>query len=228
MNIVPRAEAKSNGDTWYFTGKPCKNGHIAARQVSNGGCYECHRSREEARDRTEQQRQYRIDNREWIREKNRAYARANKEKRQQWLRENRERVRKKAREYADRNADAIAEYKRRYYQRRYREDVMFKCSQICRSMVWRCIGRGSTGKRTEALLGYSADDLCAHIEAQFSEGMRWDNYGEWHVDHIYPVSLFVKSGETDPSVINALSNLRPMWASDNQSKGAALPEGSAC
>lgn len=43
---------------------------------------------------------------------------------------------------------------------------------------------------------------------------------EWHVDHIIPVSELVRCGVTDPAKINALENLRPMWAKDNMSKGA--------
>lgn len=79
-----------------------------------------------------------------------------------------------------------------------------------------------TGKkkttRTEAALGYTCDDLKAHIAAQFKDGMSWDNHGEWHIDHIEPVSDMVKRGVTDPSVINALSNLRPLWAYENLSR----------
>ena len=28
---------------WYFTGKPCKHGHVSKRQVSGKGCWECHK-----------------------------------------------------------------------------------------------------------------------------------------------------------------------------------------
>lgn len=37
----PRTIAIELGEKWYFTGKPCKHGHIALRQVSNKGCKEC-------------------------------------------------------------------------------------------------------------------------------------------------------------------------------------------
>lgn len=52
--------------------------------------------------------------------------------------------------------------------------------------------------------------------------MSWEAHarGEIHIDHIVPVSKLVSDGETDPAVINALSNLRPMWAADNLAKGA--------
>lgn len=40
-----RHEAKLRGDFHYFTGVPCKNGHIEKRIVSNGSCMECSRLR---------------------------------------------------------------------------------------------------------------------------------------------------------------------------------------
>lgn len=39
--IVLPSVAKESGLTWYFTGKPCKHGHIAKRQLVNGTCFEC-------------------------------------------------------------------------------------------------------------------------------------------------------------------------------------------
>jgi len=40
-NVGLRKEAKLRGDLRYFTGQPCKNGHIAERITSNGSCLEC-------------------------------------------------------------------------------------------------------------------------------------------------------------------------------------------
>jgi predicted RNA-binding protein YlxR (DUF448 family) len=41
MDIISRKEAKAIGLTRYFTGKPCKHGHVSERHVSHGGCYVC-------------------------------------------------------------------------------------------------------------------------------------------------------------------------------------------
>ena len=41
MNKTPRQIAIENGDTRYFTGKPCKNGHVVERTTSNRECVEC-------------------------------------------------------------------------------------------------------------------------------------------------------------------------------------------
>lgn len=71
-------------------------------------------------------------------------------------------------------------------------------------------------------LGYSCQQLMDHLQSQFTEGMSWDNHGKgpgkWNVDHIRPVCSFPL--ETPLSVINELTNLRPLWARDNLSKGA--------
>jgi len=58
-------------------------------------------------------------------------------------------------------------------------------------------------------LGYSAMELKEHIEKNWIEGMNWENYGEWYVDHIRSVGTF--DSIDLPSVVNALSNLNPMW-----------------
>ena len=67
------------------------------------------------------------------------------------------------------------------------------------------------------MLGYSALELKIHLQNLFTEGMSWDNHGKWHIDHIKPVSKFDKN--TLPSIVNALSNLQPLWAIDNIQKG---------
>lgn len=36
-----RKEAFENGEKWYFTGKPCKHGHVAKRLTKCGVCYVC-------------------------------------------------------------------------------------------------------------------------------------------------------------------------------------------
>jgi hypothetical protein len=40
MKIITRSEARALGLKRYFTGKPCKHGHVAERNVS-GNCTEC-------------------------------------------------------------------------------------------------------------------------------------------------------------------------------------------
>jgi hypothetical protein len=41
MKIISKKEAQDNGDIFYFTGKPCKHGHLSQRMVKGGACREC-------------------------------------------------------------------------------------------------------------------------------------------------------------------------------------------
>lgn len=41
MNLVSKTEARSQGLTRYFTGRPCKRGHVAERFVSTKHCVRC-------------------------------------------------------------------------------------------------------------------------------------------------------------------------------------------
>jgi hypothetical protein len=70
------------------------------------------------------------------------------------------------------------------------------------------VGTKKEGKTID-ILGYSPLELKKHIESLFTEGMSWENYGEWHIDHIKPVTKFDKNEL--PSTVNALSNLQPLW-----------------
>lgn len=77
-------------------------------------------------------------------------------------------------------------------------------------------------RATFSILGYSREELMAHLERQFTKGMTWDNYGEWHIDHVVPLSSFKVKDISDPEVRACwcLSNLRPIWATENLRKNA--------
>ncbi len=67
-------------------------------------------------------------------------------------------------------------------------------------------------------LGYSAMEFVAHIEKQFLPRMGWRNMDRWQIDHIIPASE--AKTERDVVALNQLSNLRPMWAEENNAKRA--------
>lgn len=73
---------------------------------------------------------------------------------------------------------------------------------------------------TVKLMRYRPEHLRQRMEAQFKPGMSWENHGEWHIDHKIPIAVFFAKGETRPHVINALSNLQPLWAEENLRKNA--------
>ena len=69
------------------------------------------------------------------------------------------------------------------------------------------------------LIGCSIDHLITHLEKQFKTGMTWDNYGQWHVDHIKPLTSFNLDEPEQQRCACHYTNLQPLWADENKSKG---------
>jgi len=82
------------------------------------------------------------------------------------------------------------------------------------------------GRKWESLVGFTLDELRAHLEKQFADGMSWDNYGEWHIDHIIPIAAhnFRLPEHRDFKRCWSLSNLQPLWAKENHRKHAKINE----
>lgn len=57
--IMSRAEAKSRGLNKYFTGKPCKHGHVGPRWVKSPNCVTCKAADNKTERFIENQKQYR-------------------------------------------------------------------------------------------------------------------------------------------------------------------------
>ena len=72
-------------------------------------------------------------------------------------------------------------------------------------------------RKWEQLTGYTTSQLKEHLEKQFTDGMSWSNYGQWHVDHIIPKTAFNFETAEDIDFKRCwdLNNLQPLWARDN-------------
>jgi len=68
-------------------------------------------------------------------------------------------------------------------------------------------------------LDCSIDELKIYLENQFGEGMTWENYGQWHIDHIIPLSIVDLTDQGVVLKVCHYTNLQPLWAKDNISKG---------
>lgn len=104
--------------------------------------------------------------------------------------------------------------KKREYQRCRRLDPGQRVLDSIRRRVRHVCGGKARGAIT--VLGYTAAELRAHLEALFVDGMNWQNYGEWHVDHLRPVSSFDLPAQM--AECWALENLQPLWGPENLSK----------
>ena len=80
---------------------------------------------------------------------------------------------------------------------------------------------GKEGRKLVDILGYTIAELKQHLESKFVDGMCWERLDEIHIDHVIPVSAFKFASIEDPQFKQcwALSNLQPLRAADNLSKG---------
>ena len=150
-----------------------------------------------------------------------------------WRKNNLDRYKAQGKKWRDDNPDKNKEYmvkwyvenkdwlektdKRRAYRKAYNKENSITLKW--RQLLLKAISRMNDKKKDKTinLLGYTQYELKNHLESLFTEGMSWDNHGEWHIDHIKPVSKFDK--DTHPSIVNALSNLQPLWATTREING---------
>jgi len=141
----------------------------------------------------------------------------------QWSKTKRKELKEYHSKWRDENRVKLNERAKAWYLNRKRTDPGFKLKCNTRTAVYTCLKERNVAKyrSTFQLLGYTIEELMAHLEKQFTEGMTWDNYGEWHVDHIRPMTSFKFESVDDPEFKEcwSLSNLQPLWWNDNLSKG---------
>lgn len=112
----------------------------------------------------------------------------------------------------------------RLYDLKQRSTPMGRINDSISSSIRRMLKGNKAGHKWTSLLGYDSIQLVKHLEKQFTEGMTWENYGKWHIDHIIPVSVFNFSSpeHIDFKRCWALKNLRPLWAKENLQKRAKI------
>lgn len=207
--IVFRKDALANGYSRYFTGRPCKNGHIEQRQTSNKGCVSC---------LLERGSKWRAANIDEIRRRDRIIYAANPEK--------------AALKNKSRDAEKMRDSSRRWYslnKKRARERHLKWCaenpghkSEISRK--WHANNRDRQrehGRKRRAIKlnasgSHSKSDIdnirrlqsarCAYCRCLLGK--------KYHIDHIFPMS---KGGS------NGRSNLQLTCVSCNLKKHALDP-----
>lgn len=142
-----------------------------------------------------------------------------------------------AREYAEKNKDLLIEKRRvyegrpevrkrirTYWKSRMNAEPMIRLNASMRAAVYHSVKQNKAGNTWQSLVGYNLELLKTHLEKQFLPGMTWGNYGEWEIDHKTPLAAhnFTSPDQFDFKRAWGLKNLRPLWASENRSKGDRL------
>lgn len=130
--------------------------------------------------------------------------------------------------FAGRETQYLKEYRQKHRirlnkQRREKElgDEVLHYANRIKKNIQQAYRRGNELKeQMSSILGCSILEFSKHIESQFTEGMTRENYGEWELDHIIPISS-AKSKE-DVVTLCHYSNYQPLWKIKNIRKGAKL------
>jgi len=156
----------------------------------------------------EKLKEWRENNKEHVKE----YSKKKYEENKDVLNENKKSWRKK-------NRDKINDYRRNYQKNRLKDDSLYKLKSSIRNRINLSFKKKGYKKnsKTFEILGCSFEDFKLYLELMFTEGMCWENQGEWHLDHIIPIS----SAQTEEEIfkLNHYSNFQPLWAEDNIKKG---------
>lgn len=142
---------------------------------------------------------------------------------------NKEKFSENSKRYQKANKEKISEYqkqyrkankgkRRNYIREKKKNDPLFKLSTVLRARTNEAFKRKCYSKNTKTheMLGTDWGTVKSHIENQFTEGMTWNNHGEWHIDHIVPLSL--ANCEVELEALCYYENLQPLWAEDNFKK----------
>ena len=173
----------------------------------------------------EQQEIYRSKHKPEIAARDKKYAENNKEKLQKYHADyyvqNRDVILSKSNEYYQNNREECIRRVVDRKRERLKEDPLFRLECNLRSRVKNAVksNAGEKAFSTIELIGCSVQHLRDHLESQFIDGMSWDNYGEWHVDHIRPCSSFNLGDPEEQKKCFHWTNLQPLWALDNIRKG---------
>lgn len=216
---MTRAEAIALGLKRYFTGKPCKRGHVTERMVSSRGCADCIKERS-----PDAKRRYYASDPEKMRERSREWRAAHPERARELDREGgrryskTEKARIRRQRFAKKHPDRLRENTRRWREknpersqendRNWRRNNPEKIRTIKRRRRARKLGAGGAHNSKDiAEIRKLQRNRCARCRLSLKGK-------EVHVDHIIPLAR----GGTDDR-----RNLQLLCASCNHQKWACDP-----
>lgn len=161
----------------------------------------------------ESHKEYHILNREKYNEKCRQYDASHKKEKRDYNQN-----------YYSKNRKKIIKQNDAYKQNKRDTDLLYRLADNQRTRLYIAIKNNQKQGSAIRDLGCSIPELKEHIEKQWQEGMSWDNWtlDGWHIDHIKPLASFDLTDLTQFKAAVHYTNLQPMWAENNLSKGAKV------
>ena len=190
--LISRKEAKALGLSHYFTGLPCRRGHISERQVISANCMACNREWHKS---TIGQA---AEARRWLHDKDR------REKQSKWgaaryLR-NKEDIKRKTNAWYWQNNEYA----------KTRQSLYTKSKRVSNPEVFRAYHSKRRAQKLASARRHTADDILAIIKSQRVRCAycRTKLTNSYHVDHIMPLSRGGSNGRENLQILCARCNLQ--------------------
>lgn len=141
----------------------------------------------------------------------------------EYRKNNKLKIVKKKKIYAQLNRKKINIYKKNWYNNKLKNDIEFRILRRIRNRIYCSLVRQKNIKKIKnfiSLVGTNKENLWKYLESKFKPGMTKENYGKWHIDHIKPCAAFNLIDIKEQKKCFHYTNLQPLWAEENLSKGA--------
>ena len=164
---------------------------------------------------------YRIKNIDYLKEKDKQYYLEHKQELKEYKKiynlKNKIRIAARNKEYKQKNKNKLSQQ----IKMKYHNDLNFRIKTLVRTRLVKALQHNSKYKKTNELIGCTIPFLKQYLEKQFKPGMTWDKIGVKgiHIDHIRPCALFDLSDPKQQKQCFHYTNLQPLWAKENLSKG---------
>ena len=160
------------------------------------------------------------DQKEYCKEYYKKHKSKRNENSRKWIENNREQHNKLMRKSYRKNRKKAIKRQIKYNIKKYKTDINWNLKLRLRARLSNALRGVAKSKNTMELLGVPhMDFLKTWIECKFKEGMTWENRHLWHIDHIIPCSSFDLTKPEEQAKCFHYTNLQPLWASENLSKG---------
>lgn len=218
---------------WISRNKDHIDAYERAQREKNGRPPAKPRALQTREQQLDARRKYCLKNKDKLRAQYKAWREKNKESQQARIKKYRSTEEFKAHRREQLRKDQNAKEKRAAYlnrpevrarnrmlaravKKKHFENLNNRLANHLRTSINRALRRGYVKTSWRTYIDYTVAELRTHLEKQFSGKMSWENHGlrGWHIDHIVPVSHF----GSDIRSAWALTNLRPLWAKENQAK----------
>lgn len=141
-------------------------------------------------------------------------------RRKEYYRNNIEKERIKSKEYYHLNREILRKKTDVWKKKKMKEDGFYRMKKNLRDRIRLYLIDETKSKRTKDIVGLDKLDFKTYIECKFTEGMTWENYGKWHLDHIIPLCQAKDNDEA--LLLNHYTNLQPLWAEENLKKNRKI------